>query len=191
MLSDHGFCKLENQFNVNALLKTLGFLKFLNMSPKGLEDVSSDSIAFAMDPGRIYINSQDRFENGKVRASGYDETVARVQSAFQSLKFQDVGLFNPDIFDMPLFESVRTKKDVYCGNRLSNAPDLVIVPHRGYDVKGALSPSVVCSQDIFTGMHVHDDAFLFLGDGFETQLGTTAQITQVKDIILRSFRDFS
>ena len=72
LLSDHGFCGIKQEVRVNRWLAENGFLEFEDGSPGSLEQVSRDSRAFALDPGRIYLNRAGRFPKGSV-----DEASAR------------------------------------------------------------------------------------------------------------------
>ena len=45
---------------------------------------------------------------------------------------------------------------------MDKAPDLVLCGAPGYDMKGAISKKELLGKGKFTGMHTHDDAFLYL-----------------------------
>ena len=53
LLSDHGFCAIEQEVYINAWLVENGYLKFEKDPPDSLADMSEDTTAFALDPGRI------------------------------------------------------------------------------------------------------------------------------------------
>lgn len=58
MLSDHGFERLEESVNVNVYLREQGFLKLKKQSARSLNDIAEGTIAFTLDPSRIYINNE-------------------------------------------------------------------------------------------------------------------------------------
>lgn len=166
-LSDHGFACLETQIYLNTILKSLGYLKFTRNDPKSLEDIHPDSLAFAMDPTRIYLNTLDRFGNFLMPQSRAQETVARLKQDLQKLTISDVGLTGPEWsgrMNNKLFLEVRQRDEAYSGRHLNLAPDLVVIPNRGFDVKATINATTMSSKDIFTGMHTHDDAFVLISD---------------------------
>ncbi|MCK5596891.1 MAG: alkaline phosphatase family protein, partial [Candidatus Eisenbacteria sp.] len=64
MLSDHGFCGIEQEVRVNNWLRENGFLFFEGDAPASIEDIAEKSKAFVIDPGRIYLNRKGRFPKG-------------------------------------------------------------------------------------------------------------------------------
>src|SRR4030066_605700 len=66
LLSDHGFCQIDQEVYLNAWLQQEGYLRFSGDSPQGLEDIAEGSAAFALDPERIYLNRRGRFPTGRV-----------------------------------------------------------------------------------------------------------------------------
>lgn len=166
-LSDHGFTSLKVQVYLNNILKTLGYLNFTKQDPRFIDDLDPESLAFAMDPTRIYINSQTRFGASRMPQSRVFETVMRLKRDLESLKLGDFGL---DSADFPgenndrLFAEIKLRDEIYSGKHINMAPDLVVIPRRTIDVKATVNSRNVVSKDIFTGMHTHDDAFLLIGD---------------------------
>ncbi|MEW6114654.1 MAG: alkaline phosphatase family protein, partial [Thermodesulfobacteriota bacterium] len=65
-LSDHGFARLKTQVYVNHLLHSIGYLERAFSAAKEPSELHPRTRAFALDPGRIYINSRDRFKAGAV-----------------------------------------------------------------------------------------------------------------------------
>ncbi|HKY04051.1 MAG TPA: alkaline phosphatase family protein, partial [Blastocatellia bacterium] len=55
MLSDHGFCRVKHEVNLNVWLQQEGFLRFQTNTPKSLEEIDGRSKAYSLIPGRIYI----------------------------------------------------------------------------------------------------------------------------------------
>lgn len=166
-LSDHGFTELKAQLYLNNILGSLGYLKFATNDPRVIDDLDPRSLAFAMDPTRIYINSQARFGASQMPQSRVFETVLRLKKELESLKLSDFGLdpaeFSGGANDR-LFSEIKLRDEIFSGSLLKMAPDLVVIPRRGLDIKATVNSRSIVSRDIFTGMHTHDDAFLLISD---------------------------
>jgi predicted AlkP superfamily phosphohydrolase/phosphomutase len=189
VLSDHGFTRLNTQVYLNNILKALGYLSFSNPAPQSPEDIDLSSYAFAMDPNRIYLNSRDRFRQGRLGPREAEELRTRLKTDLERLRLFDVGIrdseLNGESADELLFAEVRTKEEVYRGDLTPLAPDLVAIPRRGYDLKASLNVTVPTMKDIFTGMHTHDDAFLMVNSPSVSATLPNPKITDVADLITR------
>jgi predicted AlkP superfamily phosphohydrolase/phosphomutase len=64
----------------------------------------------------------------------------------------------------PMIEKVLRREDIYEGPYLEEAADLILVPHRGYDLKARLHSETLVSKGALVGMHTYDDAFFYLND---------------------------
>ena len=62
----------------------------------------------------------------------------------------------------PVIDRIYRRDELYSGNFLATAPDLVFVPHRGFDLKGTLSQQTTAGRSVLTGMHTQDDALLYV-----------------------------
>ncbi|MGC9031034.1 MAG: alkaline phosphatase family protein [Desulfomonilaceae bacterium] len=181
-LSDHGFTRLRTQVYLNHILKTLGYLRYTTPQPKGLEDVHPASRAFAMDPSRIYIPTRERFGRGAAGRHEVETVRRSLQADLESLRARDIGILEPDAGLAPserVFAKVMVKEEVYRGPLLAMAPDLVVIPANGYDLKASLSATAATQKDIFTGMHTHDDAFLI---ATEPEIGTRLPRPHITDV---------
>ena len=150
ILSDHGFSLLEKEVNLNAYLRQSGILT-LDAAKEYYEKIGSETFAFAMDPGRIYIHDEHRFPRGRVRSSQIRETRNGVKDLLFDLK---------DGEGHPVIQSIFEKEKIYRGPYLEQAPDLVCIPNVGYDLKGNMRKEEVFTSDIFTGMHTWNNAVL-------------------------------
>ena len=90
------------------------------------------------------------------------------------------GLYEPDN-GAPMIERIVRGRDIYEGPRSALGPDLVVVPRRGYDFKGAVSQGTFTDVGLFSGMHTHDDAMLFIPAG--VMVGETPHIRDVASLI--------
>jgi predicted AlkP superfamily phosphohydrolase/phosphomutase len=188
LLSDHGFTELKQQIYVNRILKMMGYLTFTRPDPQSPGDIHQSSKAFAMDPTRIYLNSRVRFSNGVLGPGEARDLRSRLKSELEGLRPSDVGIeccaVPADSVHDRLFAAVKCKEEIYWGDYLHLAPDLVIIPRAGFDPKAALNSTAVVAKDIFTGMHTHDDAFLLVHGGSPITLPNEVSITDVADLII-------
>ncbi|MEW6347574.1 MAG: alkaline phosphatase family protein [Thermodesulfobacteriota bacterium] len=189
VLSDHGFTGLKTQVYVNNMLQDLGYLRFAGHSGGRLEEMDPRSVAFAMDPSRIYLCRRSRFPQGRVLPAEEERTLAKLTHDLERVTLADAGVGEPPDSDHAsdrLFEKVLTKEEIYSGRCMDKAPDLVLVPRRGYDLKATLGVPRTSMRDIFTGTHTHDDAFLLVN---ESGLGPNLQgmrIDRVAALVLET-----
>lgn len=174
MLSDHGFCEIKQEVYVNAWLKEQGWLSFDKDPPEGMEDVSSESKAFALDPGRIYIHRAGKYEKGRVSDADADALIEELGERLASLCYHNENVI----------EAVKTNEEAYTGPEAVNGPDLVAVPHHGFDLKGSPAAPEVFGKSDLTGMHTWDDAFFWSAGPAEDDL----EITQLARIITESMK---
>ena len=69
-MSDHGFCKIDHEFHINAWLRQEGYLRFDREPPESYADIHADSVAFALDPGS-YLPSSTRTLSQRRRGQRY------------------------------------------------------------------------------------------------------------------------
>jgi predicted AlkP superfamily phosphohydrolase/phosphomutase len=149
VLSDHGFCGTKKEVYVNSLLAELGYLKFTSKDATSLEDIAEGSSAFALDPARIYIHRRGRFPRGSVTEDEVESLKEELTSVFEAMSDGDE----------PIVRHVFDGIDVYSGPHARKGPDLLLVPHNGYDCKGRVGASGVIGERRLQGMHTWDDAF--------------------------------
>lgn len=191
ILSDHGFTGLRTQVYLNHILHALGYLKYSTPDPKGLQDIDPHSRAFALDPSRIYINSRERFPNGGISGAEAAVLRAELQSRLAALTAFDIGFFQTNGAEEDgerIFSHVMVKEQVYQGPQTRFAPDLLLIPNRGYDLKAAINVRTPTMKDIFTGTHTHDDAFLLVGEPLAQSGPSTPHITEASQLITEILR---
>jgi predicted AlkP superfamily phosphohydrolase/phosphomutase len=173
LLSDHGFCLIEQEVNVNAWLREQGYLAFEKDPPGGFEDIGVGSRAFALDPGRIYLHLKGKYPKGGVEPGAEAETLTKeIADKLRSLCYHD----------RKVLEMVKTNPEAYQGPEAKNGPDLVAVPHHGFDLKASLSTREVFGRSDLTGMHTWDDAFFWSAEKQAPDL----EITQLADIVTKT-----
>jgi len=153
VMSDHGFTLMKKEVFINRWLEDHGWLSFTKDPPESLADIHPESKAYSMDPGRIFINLRDREPLGSVDPGKEYETLRN--QLVESLS----GLTDPDSGE-PMIERVYRREEIYAGECFPQAPDLVAMPHRGYDLKGSIKKDVLTDRGVITGAHTYDDAML-------------------------------
>lgn len=175
MLSDHGFVKIKTEVYLNRWLEENGYLQFQNDHPESIMDIGLGSAAFAMDPSRIYLNVKGKYPLGIITNGDYERLCRELKEGLEKLTFKDGN---------PIARRVYLKEELYHGPFMDRAPDLVILSHPGYDLKGKVSTDAVFGRTNLMGMHTQDDAFFFSNTGIECQ-----SIFDAKDVILKPLCD--
>ncbi len=140
MLSDHGFCAIQYEVELNLFLKEHGLLKFRNGSAQDLSDLDVQTRAFGLVPGRLYLSDpRDR------------ETIERLLQQLRDPQTQD-----------PVCARVYQREELYSGPHLPRAADLFAIPRNGYDLKARFNATELFTRTALQGMHTFDDAFLFV-----------------------------
>lgn len=170
MLSDHGFERLDAEVNVNTFLEQEGFLD-LNKEKKNYAAITSKTKAFSMDPGRIFINIKGKYPNGSVDESEKEKIIDELITTFGKLEYKGTKVI----------KKVYKKDEIYKGRYINNAPDLVLMSNKGFDLKSKLNKEEIFENGIFTGKHTHPDAFLFVNT--EENSGVVPDDPSVEDII--------
>jgi len=122
-----------------------------------LPDIADEADVYSLIPGRFYINLDGREPRGSVPQEEYEEVRAELKSELEELT-------GPN--GEPVAERVVTTEDAFRGDHDDIAPDLVIVPNHGFDLKagfkGRKNPFVEFAAR--NGMHSFDNASLFVDD---------------------------
>jgi predicted AlkP superfamily phosphohydrolase/phosphomutase len=150
VLSDHGFERLDRDIYVNRLLVDEGLLKFQAAAEMIPTNITSGTKAFAMDPGRIYINLEGKYPRGGVKSQERQQVTDEVARLFDALMVEG----------RKVIKNIYRRDDVYRGPCSQDGPDLVLMANHGFNLKGAMAAPRLVGQGPFTGMHRHDNAFL-------------------------------
>jgi predicted AlkP superfamily phosphohydrolase/phosphomutase len=151
-LADHGFCALEAEVDLNRVLTDAGLLK-PERPPRDEWDagvIGPQTRAFAMDPGRIVLHRAGVFARGRVRPQEEAGILADVRALLQGLTWRG----------RPVMNQVLDGRALY---GCDAAPDLICVPHHGFDLKARFDRGEVFGHFGRCGMHTPDDA-LFADD---------------------------
>ncbi|MFB6191850.1 MAG: alkaline phosphatase family protein [Haloarculaceae archaeon] len=154
--SDHGFTTLNYEVHCNAWLEEEGWLSYEDDDHEELDDIADETRAYSLIPGRFYINLEGREPRGSVPESEYEETRAELKAALESLEGPDGN---------PVADRVVTREEAFRGDHDDIAPDLVVVPNHGFDLKSGFSGhDEVFDTGPRNGMHSFDNACLFVDD---------------------------
>lgn len=159
LLSDHGFTTLKQEVYLNRWLWENDYLRFTRPFPKSLHDIHHESRAYALYPGRVFINLKGREKYGSVTAGSDYETV------LEKLRKDLLQLRSPQNNEL-IIENIYKQGEVYdlhknYSSEINlNLADMYVFAAKGYDLKGQLWSSHLFSKTIFNGMHSFDDAFV-------------------------------
>jgi predicted AlkP superfamily phosphohydrolase/phosphomutase len=153
IMSDHGFAPLDKQVYLNHWLTERGYATWSKPVPETLEDIAAGTKAFAMDPARIYVNLKGKYPLGSVDPADYRAVRDELKRELATIEVDGTRIIDR------IFE----KEEIFTGPLLDAAPDLCLLPIRGYDLKGAVNKTVLADRDVFTGMHTRDDALFWIG----------------------------
>ncbi|MEW5901297.1 MAG: alkaline phosphatase family protein [Acidobacteriota bacterium] len=174
LLSDHGFCGIEEEVYLNAWLQKEGYLRFAADAPQSLEEIAPESVAFALDPSRIYLNTKGRFPKGSVAETDRPALLREISRKLEQLEFNGTKVIRR------VFEA----NDVYSGPYISAGPDLLVLSELGFDLKGSVKKKDVFGRTDLQGMHTWDDAFFWA----PTKLGDDLAISGLAPYILRHYQ---
>ena len=122
-----------------------------------LGDIADEATAYSLIPGRFYVNLEGREPRGSVPQEEYEEVRAELKAELESLE-------GPN--GEPVASQVVTKEEAFRGDHDDIAPDLVVVPNHGFDLKsgfkGRKDPFV--EYGARNGMHSFDNATLVVDD---------------------------
>ena len=161
VLSDHGFTGVIREVNLNAWLRQAGLLKFLASDPESLQEMDDSSLVFSVDPGRIYLNRADRFSRGWIQPG---EEFERRRDEIKTMLESEIKV-RDDVGDpVNPVDRVVYPEEIYSGPHTDKAPDLVVLPTPGFDLKGSVKITEVARNDALTGVHTREDASLIVSN---------------------------
>jgi len=172
LLSDHGFTSIHWEFNLNLWLRENNYLVFPEGLPPAditLAKLPPETLAFALDPGRIYLNRTDRFQDGSVDPREITDLANRLADDLLRLTHDN----------RPVVREVFRREQIYHGFQAAHGPDLVVLPYPGFDVKGRLDATEVFTKTDLQGMHTWDDAFFWSARPLERESETPLNIVEL------------
>lgn len=149
MMSDHGMEEIKENVNVNKVLEDNGFLVLGDKPEERYKNIQKGTKAFALDPGRIYLNRKDRYPRGEVEDG--QEILDDIIEVFEGLKYDNDKVI----------KNIHKRNEIYHGKHAEKAPDLVLTPNKGFNLKGSVKYESIFEQNIFKGKHTEHDAFIY------------------------------
>jgi predicted AlkP superfamily phosphohydrolase/phosphomutase len=147
LLSDHGFCRLDEEVFVNRWLERDGWLALEDPAQSIASIIPERTRAYCMDPGRLYLNLAGREPGGIVQPSEYESVRAELKAWAEA---------------QPWVTKATTREDAFHGPMAEQGPDLVLSSPNGLDLKGAVRTKELQAKGRLTGMHTQDDAFVLV-----------------------------
>jgi predicted AlkP superfamily phosphohydrolase/phosphomutase len=158
VLSDHGFCRVKYNVQLNHFLEEEDYLLWETNNPSNITALIPESRAYSLIPGRIFINLKGREAKGSVSAEDYDKLREELKGKLMDLK-------SPEGEQM--IENAFLREEIYSGDYIQNAADIIVHPKWGFDLKGNVNTGKLCQKpDAIDGMHTYEDAVIF-GKGID------------------------
>lgn len=166
VMADHGFTALETEVDLNVFLQDQGYLHLAQTSSTPSQNNELDatrilpqSLAFALDPSRIYFHTRERFVRGHLSQLELSSLIPTLRDKLLSITYQG----------RPVLKAVHTADELYQGSKRAMAPDLVCEAHAGFDLKAKFNRSTLFGHFGRTGTHTVHDAFFYDSHGFQAQ----------------------
>ena len=129
-----------------------GLLTLRQGNEPNLANIDYPTKAFALDPARIYLNLKGKFPCGTVDQAESEALLSQLENLFRSL----------EIDGRKVIRDTYRKEQLYSGPYLENAPDLVLVGAKGFNLKASVKADQLTDKAIFSGKHTQDSAFLLV-----------------------------
>lgn len=169
-LADHGFTTLLTEVNLNALLTREGWLTLGEVTPCADPELDAarirpETLAFALDPGRVYLHRSSLFARGRVAEEDAERLKGTLRESLLALTWQG----------RRVMEEVLDGRAVY-GPDLALSeeaaepfPDLLCVPAPGFDLKAKFDGRELFGRYHRRGVHTAGGAFFHDSHGARPQ----------------------
>jgi predicted AlkP superfamily phosphohydrolase/phosphomutase len=159
-MSDHGFAPYYKKFNINTWLYENGYLNLIRPEQLGQSQLLTNVFwrrtkAYGVGINGMYVNLMGRERKGIVqKGDPYDRLLDEISAKLLAYRDPETG--------GQVITTVYKTSEIYHGDQVKDAPDLVIGYNRGYrgsdeSALGTLSPSVLTPNlGTWTGDHCMD-----------------------------------
>ena len=166
LLSGNGFRRQRREISLNRALEERGWLEFERGEGRRLGMISRDARAYSLAPGRVFLHLRGREPKGGITGSeeyrGFRDGIAadllRLTDPENGQALVAAVLKGEEIYRCPGWPAfplpVSGSNPAPC--------DMLVVPAAGYAIKGHLDRETITGRSDMTGMHVSDDAFVFI-----------------------------
>ena len=157
IMSDHGFCSLKRDVHLNYWLRQMGLLEFATETPRQLRDLAPQSKCYSLLPGRFYVRVKGRDLNGCVQPGAeYEKVRQDVAAGLMAIRDPETG--------ESVIDKVFMREEIFGGDVMDSAPDLIAKPAEGYDLKGGFEKQVLLEPSPVSGTHTFDNAMWYLNE---------------------------
>uniref|UniRef100_A0A7C4AIF0 Phosphodiesterase n=1 Tax=Fundidesulfovibrio putealis TaxID=270496 RepID=A0A7C4AIF0_9BACT len=154
VLADHGFTECRAEVDLNVFLMRKGLLK---LRDAGADEYDSrvimphETAAFALDPGRIYINAKERFARGVFHQYIANKLRAELKEELMALTVDGA----------PVMAAVHEPQEIYSGPLVPRAPDLICEANPGFSLTGKFDRMELSGLYGRFGCHTAGDTFFY------------------------------
>jgi predicted AlkP superfamily phosphohydrolase/phosphomutase len=152
-LADHGFCELKTEVDLNAWLREAGYLTYARPAENEWDSASlgHPTAAFALDPGRIYMHTKERFARGIFHEHIAHERAGQLREALMNVRHEGE----------PVMEAVYFPEEIYEGPLTRRAADLICLGRPGYSLTGKFGRTAVFGRYGRSGCHTAHGAIYY------------------------------
>ncbi len=168
--SDHGFCDLRQEVQLNRWLRSEGYLDYDLDPARMYRAIRPGSRAVSLVPGRIHLLTSDRWPVGSAPPGQYESLRDELMDKLKGLQDPETGT--------AVCRRVMRCEEAFGQSAAGNPPDIALDPVNGYDLKAQLGEGGIFETSPRTGMHTFDDALL-LTDARLGQLAESRSIVEV------------
>ncbi|MHC4788948.1 MAG: alkaline phosphatase family protein, partial [Planctomycetota bacterium] len=140
---------------LNRWLKNQGYLDYENDPQKGYKAIKKGSRAVSLVPGRIYILREGRWDLGMVTDKEYEPLRKELMDRLRAITHPETR--------QVVCKQVMRREELFEGPHADLAPDIIVDPCDGYDLKAKLGAGHLFEKGPRTGMHTYDNAMLLTG----------------------------
>lgn len=135
--------------------------------------------SFGSTPG-VYLNLRGREKYGTVDKSEYDQVVDHLVAIFENLEDPYTG--------EKVVKKAHKKADLYSGKYIEKAPDLVLEPNEGFQIKGSINTRAFShNTEVMpnSGCHARDGIFIANGPGIPNcELSDGLELRDIAPLLL-------
>ena len=170
--ADHSFGPIRAEFYLNRWLAENGYLKV--QGEPGAERILPETVALALDPGRIYLHLKGRFPGARLEPGAKARALAgEIRAGILKAAYNDFISDNKRLYKESLHPAaeVHYGAELYHGPYAAQGPDLVAVAAPGFSLRAGLGKPGIFGRSHLTGTHRPQGALaLWRGVGLEKEL---------------------
>ncbi len=173
VMADHGFEHQEMSVNVNCLLREHGFLSLKDSPRPAYTQMTTQTKAFAMDPGRLYLHRKDRYPHGTLDNDAAELAAEELTTLFLGLEVEG----------KKLVDRVLRGSDIYHGPFAHRAPDLILMAAEGVALSGRMNLEHLIEPVLINGKHTFENSTFFARGLTASDLPETMRVQDVLSVL--------